>query len=220
RTPQDSVDLVAEPPRITKFDGPAVGARRSLEEASKTSGIRSPVRRQLDKDWAKGLSEPARPVEELRDRRVRLLQALQVRTIAAELQRIAEVRRCLLPPCIEALSLWQMVERVVNLHGIEMTGVVGKPTLLREMPRVEDLLPVVIVVARSSDPKLTSCGTHIFVNPAHPRAPKTRGFLPTTGATAARNGRHAMKAHLISRGHSLRVKEGQNLCQQCLTEVL
>src|SRR5262249_11842304 len=90
----------------TKFNGPAVGARCSLKEASKTSGIRSPVRRQLDKDRAKVLSEPMRPVEELRDRRVRLLQALQVRTVAAELQRIAEVRRGLLPPHIEALSLW------------------------------------------------------------------------------------------------------------------
>ena len=107
---------------------------------------------------------------------MRLLQALQVRTIAAELQRIAEVRRCLLPPCIEALSLWQMVERVVNLHGIEMTGVVGKPTLLREMPRVEDLLPVVIVVARSSNPKLASCGTHASVSPAHPEPRKRAAF--------------------------------------------
>lgn len=73
RVPQDGVDFVAEPPRITKFDSPAVGARCSLEEAGKTGGIRSPVRRQLHKDWAEGLSEPTRPVEELRERRVRLL---------------------------------------------------------------------------------------------------------------------------------------------------
>jgi hypothetical protein len=73
RAPQDGVDLVAEPSRITKFNGPAVGAWCSLEEAGKTSGIRSPVRRQLDKDRTQGLSEPTRPVEELRDRRVRLL---------------------------------------------------------------------------------------------------------------------------------------------------
>src|SRR5262249_32837087 len=121
---------------------------------------------QLDKDRAKGLAEPMRPVEELRDRRVRLFQALQVRTIAAELQRKAEVRRGLLPPHLEALHLRQMVESVVDLHGIEMTGVVGKPPLLREMPRVEDLLPVVIVVARSADPKLSSFGTHASVRPA------------------------------------------------------
>jgi hypothetical protein len=85
--PQDGVDFVAEPSRITKFDGPAVGARCSLEEASKTSRIRSPVKRQLDKDRAKRLSEPTRPVEELCDRRVRLFQALQVRAIVAERQR-------------------------------------------------------------------------------------------------------------------------------------
>src|SRR5262249_16214187 len=66
-------------------------------------------------------------------------------------------------------SLWQMVERVVDLHGIEMTGVVGKPTPLREIPRVEDLLPVVIVVARGSDSKLSSFDTHASVNPAHPQ---------------------------------------------------
>jgi hypothetical protein len=41
----------------------------------------------LDKDRAKGRAEPTRLLEELRDRRVRLLQALQVRTIAADLQR-------------------------------------------------------------------------------------------------------------------------------------
>ena len=34
---QDGVHLVAEPARITKFDGPAVGARGSLEEVSKWS---------------------------------------------------------------------------------------------------------------------------------------------------------------------------------------
>ena len=165
---QDSVDLVAEPPWITKFDSPAVGARCSLEEASKTRGIRSPVRRQLDKDRAKGLSEPTRPVEELRDRCVRLFQAPQVRTIAAELQCIAEVRRGLLVPHIEAPSLWQMVESLVDLHSIKMVGVVGKPTLLREISWVENLLPVVIVIARGSDPKLSAFGTHASVGPAHP----------------------------------------------------
>src|SRR5215212_5744982 len=123
RTPEDGVDLVAEPPWITEFDGPAVGARYSLEEAGKTSGIRSPVRWQLNKNRAKALSEPTRPLEEFLDQRVRLFQALQVRTIAAELQRIAEVRRGLLAPHIKALSLWQMVESVVDLHGTKMASV-------------------------------------------------------------------------------------------------
>jgi hypothetical protein len=167
RIPQDGVDLVAEPPWITKFDGPAVGARYSLEEAGKSSGIRSPARWQLDENRAKALSEPTRPLEESLDQRVRLFQTLQVRTIAAELQRIAEVRRSLLTPHIEALSLWQMVESVVDLHGIKMASVVGKPTLLRETPRVENLLPVVIVIARGPDPKLSSFGTHASVGLAH-----------------------------------------------------
>jgi hypothetical protein len=40
---QDGIDLVAEPSRITKFDGPAVGARGRLEEAGETRRVRSPV---------------------------------------------------------------------------------------------------------------------------------------------------------------------------------
>ena len=99
---------------------------------------------------------------------MRLFQALQVRTIAAELQRIAEVRRGLLVPHIEALSLWQMVESIVDLYSIKMVGVVGKPTLLREISWVENLLPVVTVIARGSDPKLSSFGTHASVGPARP----------------------------------------------------
>ena len=44
RAPQDGVDLVAQPPWITKFDGPVLGAQCSLEETGMTSDLRRPVR--------------------------------------------------------------------------------------------------------------------------------------------------------------------------------
>src|SRR5262245_54109683 len=45
--PEDSVDFAAEPSWITKFDGPAVDTGGRLEDASQTSRLRPPVRRQL-----------------------------------------------------------------------------------------------------------------------------------------------------------------------------
>jgi hypothetical protein len=65
--PENSVDLVAEPSWITKFDGPAVDTGGRLEEAGQTSRLRRPVRQQLHKNRAKALSEPTRPVKESRD---------------------------------------------------------------------------------------------------------------------------------------------------------
>jgi hypothetical protein len=44
-----------------------------------------------------------------------------------------------------------MVKSVIDLHGIEVAGVVGKPTPLRDIGGVKDPPPVVILVARSSD---------------------------------------------------------------------
>ena len=62
-----------------------------------------------------------------------------------------------------------MVERVVDLHGLKMTGVVGQLLLLRDIPGVEDLLPVIVVVARGSDPELSSFGMHASVRSAAAR---------------------------------------------------
>jgi hypothetical protein len=101
-----------------------------------------------------------RPVEEGVDRRMGLLQALHVRTIATELQSIAETMRRLLPPRIKNLGARQTVERMVDLHGIEVLGVVDEPALLRDVPGVEDSLPVIILIARGPDTQLPSLGTH------------------------------------------------------------
>jgi hypothetical protein len=61
-----------------------------------------------------------------------------------------------------------MIESVVDFYGIKVTGVVGKPVLLREVPGIEDPPPVVIVIARGSDPKLASFGTHASVRLTYP----------------------------------------------------
>src|SRR5262249_53343297 len=80
---QDRVDLVTEPARVAHFDGPAVGARCSPEEVGEARQIWRPMRRQLDQDRPEAVAEPTRPLEESLDCGVGLLQALQVRTIAA-----------------------------------------------------------------------------------------------------------------------------------------
>src|SRR4029453_10144819 len=151
RAPEDGVDFVTEPARITKLNGPAVVTGGRLKKAGQTREIRRPVRWQLHQNRAQARAEPPRPVEESRDHRVRLFEALQMRAIAAEFQRIAEVWRGLLPPPIKALRLGEMVEGVVDFHSIKVTGVVGNPVLLREWPGVEDLLPVGIGVAGRAD---------------------------------------------------------------------
>ena len=48
----------------------------SLEEAGQTNRIGPPVRRQLDQNWPKVLSEHTCPLEEPRNRRAGLLQTL------------------------------------------------------------------------------------------------------------------------------------------------
>jgi hypothetical protein len=101
-----------------------------------------------------------------------------------------------------------MVESVVDFYGIKVTGVVGKPVLLREAPEIEDPPPVVIEVARGSDPKLASSRTHASVSLTYPEHRKRVAFyrllalLPLTRATLN------MRAHIIKRGRPLKEKDG------------
>lgn len=118
--PQDGVDLFAEPPWITTFDGPVLGARCSLEETGITSESRSPVRWQLDKDRAKRLSEPTRLVEDSRSTHEALSDASGVNHSGCTSAHSGSAAGPA-PVTLRSAEPGKMVERVVDLRGIEMT---------------------------------------------------------------------------------------------------
>jgi hypothetical protein len=74
-----------------------------------------------------------------------------MRAVAAELERIAESARGFFPPVVEGFSPRQAVKGVVDLDGVEMTGVERQPLCLRKILRVKDPSPVIVLVTRRAD---------------------------------------------------------------------
>src|SRR6185436_18681188 len=62
-----------------------------------------------------------------------------------------------LPPRVEGPGAGKAVEAVVDLHRVEVSSIVGKPLVTRELLGIEDASPVTIVEARGADAK---CRAH------------------------------------------------------------
>jgi hypothetical protein len=110
---------------------------RGAEEGREALRIDTPVRRQLHEDGPDELAEPASPFEEAPDRRMRLVEAFQVRGVAAALQGVAKAFRRLAPPGFEGMRLRQPVQRVVDLRGVKALGIVGEPVFLGQIRGLE-----------------------------------------------------------------------------------
>src|SRR4029450_1859214 len=138
---------------ITEFHGPSVPRRRGVKERRQSHRIRPPVRRQLDQNRAERLLKSLGSPQESPEDRPGILEALHVRSVATELERVAEVGRDRLPPRVEGHGAGKAVEAAVDLHRVEMSSIVGKPLVARELLWIEDASPVTIVEARGADAK-------------------------------------------------------------------
>jgi hypothetical protein len=76
-----------------------------------------------------------------------------MRSEPAEFQGVAEALGGTVAPRVEDLSIQEMVKSAVDLHGIEVTRIVFKPSLLWQIFGIENPRPVVILVAGGSDSK-------------------------------------------------------------------
>lgn len=199
---QDVQHLVAEPLGVAQLHGPAVASRRGGEEGVEPLRLRVPVRRQLHENGPEPSPEPLRHLEEARDGLLGIAQPLHVGSEAAELEREAEARRDGVAPARHGLGLREPVEGGVHLEGIEVSRVEVEPARLRERGRVEAAPPVVVLVARGSDPEPSpaprhqpapSAATAPVRVPRDPTLPSCTCPLPAE-ATSLRGGRGAIKA--------------------------
>jgi len=78
-------------------------------------------------------------------------QPLDMRNVSARFDRVQEVSRRAVVPCLDRLRFRQMIESVVDFNGIEMPGVVVKPLGFPQALRVEESSPVVVIPPRCID---------------------------------------------------------------------
>ena len=62
-----------------------------------------------------------------------------------------EMCRCAAMPFFKGLFLREAVEAIVDLYGVEMPAVEVKPFALRQILRIEEPLPVLVVPAAGTD---------------------------------------------------------------------
>ena len=93
-----------------------------------------------------------------------IFQALHVGAVAAEFQHIAKFRRSLLVPGIKRFRGRQPIKGVVDLDRIEILRVVSEPMLLGQILWVKPFFPMIVLISRSADAKLSSYGYHGMMN--------------------------------------------------------
>jgi hypothetical protein len=155
-------DSVVVPARVAKLhcmNPVRPYASEILEEILQTVEVDRPVRRQLIQDRAEMRTEMLCPVEEPHEWIVRVFQLLHMGKETARLDRIQEVAGRPLPPFVESRSLRQSVERVVDLDSIEVQRVMGEPTSLGQLRRIEAAPPMAVLPSRTADPDSCSA-TH------------------------------------------------------------
>ena len=133
--PEDGVGFLREPRFVAELEGDA-GSRRGLEgrcgkEVRQAREVCLEVGRQLNKDDAKlaGCGRRLKRGEELRNKRMAIAQAAEVRDALWSLEGEAEAGRGLVEPTLELSWLKGRAEGVVDLDRGELGGVV-----LEELP--------------------------------------------------------------------------------------
>src|SRR3569833_2777597 len=100
-----------------------------------------------------------------------VLQALDVRDVAADLDREEKVVRRLLRPARDRLAAWEAIERRVDLDRVEVLRVEAQPRAGREPRRVEDAVPPVgVVPAGAADPQRVSAFASVVHSSGVPAA--------------------------------------------------
>src|SRR5215471_5108329 len=137
-------DVVLEPGWVAELERAARRRRQDRQELRQPRQVLLEVRRELEEDRPHPVSERDRDLEEVGDRVARLLQALPVRDLLRSLQGEEEAVRHLLGPLREHLRTRHSVERVVDLDGRELAGVVAEHLRVGQVLRVEAPLPLLV----------------------------------------------------------------------------
>ena len=153
--PEDGVHGLAEPARVSEFDGPAVIGRRRLQELLQTCRVHAPSRRQLHQNGAEDIPKPIGPRQESPEWLARVCKLRKMRGVTAVFQRVQETQRGLLAPGIEGLRRRELVKGVVDLDRIEAFGVVSEPLSFQDLFRIENALPVIVLVSRRPDSEVS-----------------------------------------------------------------
>src|SRR5690606_35373497 len=152
--------LVVQPRLVAHLHRPAHVARRDLEERVEPGRVASPVRRQLHEVRTEGVPEQLDALEVAGEPLIRVAQLLAVGPVAADLHRVAEPRRRLVPPPLDLRGRWQPVEGVLELHGVAAPGAVREPRALRRVRRVDGAGPVAVGPAGAPDPSRAATRPH------------------------------------------------------------
>jgi len=113
-----------------------------LTKALEARQVEVEVRLELKQDRPQLLAEAERRVDNQVDRLLFDGEPLDVRDVAAALDREHEAGRGLLPPGFEPFSRRLPVERVVELDRVEVLRVEGEVLSCRHLFRIEALAPV------------------------------------------------------------------------------
>ena len=89
--------------------------------------------------------------EKIRERRIDVAQAADMRDVARALDREHEIARRLVVPTLPAGWVLQRVERAVDLDRIELLRGKFQFALVRELVRIEDAAPTGVPPARNAD---------------------------------------------------------------------
>jgi len=157
---ENLIHLFAQPARISKLNRPAEILRCGLQERGEALGIYLPFGWQLHEYGTQKLPQPFCASEELSNGRTRLLEPHDMRAVATEFERVAKTRRRLVPPAIKDRGWRQMIKGVVDLHGVKVLGVMGKPVGMGQVFGVKEAFPVIVVITRSTDAKRSLVTNH------------------------------------------------------------
>ena len=167
---QHVVHRVGHPGGVAQLECVADAARQLLEKLLEPLDIHFPPRRKLPQDRSELAPEPLRARDEVPDPAARIFELDHVRDEAASLHGEQEIMRHRLLPPVERSLGGQVVERVVQLHRVEVAQVVREHAGRTNVGGVIASDPVLVVVARRADANL-SHGTDAGRAPARPTLP-------------------------------------------------
>ncbi|HYM50892.1 MAG TPA: hypothetical protein VET65_10035 [Candidatus Limnocylindrales bacterium] len=115
-------------------------------------------RLELEQDRAEMIAQAARRLDHAIDRLLLHRHPLDVADVAAALDREQKPGRRLACPFFEPLARRLPVERVVQLHGVELAGVEGEMLTHRQLRWIEAPAPVRIRPPRGPHPNVRGHG--------------------------------------------------------------
>ncbi len=145
------IDRTVEPVGVANLDGDAPVIRGRCQEGIQSLRRAVPARRQLHQHRAEGRAQGGHRLLEACQPVLRIAEPLQVRPVAAQLDREDEVVRDRSTPPSDRAPFRQAVERGVELDGREALRVVAQTVRRRQLRRIEAPEPVVVLEAGSAD---------------------------------------------------------------------